>query len=131
VRDFNVGNDVNVQGDMIINDQSNNYKLLIHCTNEELIEEEKLRKLNLKEEKTTKFKKFIFGFSVAGIIFFCAALIFWIKGDMNVYSLLLGFSSLFLAIQSIKFNEKPTEFEQRQLDALNEIQMILRERRQR
>ena len=131
MRDLNVGRDINVQGNMIIQDQSQEHKLLIHCTNEELNNEEIYRKQNLKQEKQAKFKKLMFSLCLVGVLFLMAAILYWFKGNMNMYSLLLGASSFFIGIQSINFFEKPTQFEQRQMEALNEINMILRERRQR
>ncbi|MGY2261510.1 hypothetical protein [Pseudomonas sp. SDO55104_S430] len=128
MKDIKSGRDINIHGDLTINDNSPSYKLLIHCSNEELIEEEKHRRRNLNKEKTAKFRRFIpiWAFSALALAF--AAFWFWLHGKMDVFSLLIGVAGLILGFSSLNMYEKPNEFEQRQNNALEEIHNILRDR---
>jgi hypothetical protein len=54
MRDFNVGNNLLVGGDLNINDNSNQSKLLIDCSNDELFGERAHRKSLLKDERKSK-----------------------------------------------------------------------------
>lgn len=129
MRDINAGRDINVDGPVIITDNSQQqYKLLIHCTNEELLEEEPLRKQNLALERKGKLNRFLVFIAFAALLAFAAATWYWFKGEMDAFSLVSGATGLMLGIASLKIWEHPTEFEQRQIDALNEIHMILKER---
>lgn len=129
MRDIKAGRDINVDGQLIINDNSQQeYKLLIHCTNEELLDEEPHRKQNLAHERKAKLNRFLGFIALAALLVCCAAVWYWFNGKMDAFALVSGVAGLMLGFASLKIWEHPTEFEQRQIDALREIHMILRER---
>ncbi|WP_413665447.1 hypothetical protein ACG1BZ_09740 [Microbulbifer sp. CNSA002] len=125
MRDFNSGD---INGDVVINDNSNEHKLLIHCSNEELIHEERHRQEVLEKERSRKngaFLKFIL-FSAT----LCVAAYVWYQfnGGHSIASTLLGAVGAITGFSTFAQSDQTTEFEQRQLAALKEIHMILRER---
>ena len=128
MRDFNVGNDLHVKGDLHINDNSNQSKLLIDCSNNELFEERTHRKSLLSGERKSKWKRMAIAWLGIGCVLGIAAIWFYYQGNPNLSSLVLGLGGFGTAFASIKVLEQPTEFEARQIDALNEIRLILRER---
>ena len=125
MRDFNSGD---INGDVVINDNSTEYKLLIHCNNEELQQEEVHRKDLLQKERFRKNKvtwKFI-GFSA--LFFLIAAAWFYIQGQMNAVTFLVGAAGVMIGVATLQQSDKATVFEQRQVATLNEIHTLLRER---
>lgn len=127
MRDFNSGN---IQGDVIINDNSNTtiYIPLHQCNNEELVAESHHRKQLLLKERSRKREEFIKLLSISAFLMIIAAGFYWYKGSIDMASLFIGIASIIIGIRSIKSIEIPTEFEKRQLRALNEINNLLRER---
>jgi hypothetical protein len=65
---------------------------------------------------------------IIGVALSIVALWFYLKGDPSLSSMILGFGGITVAFASIKVLEKPSVFEARQLAALQEIRLILRER---
>lgn len=128
MRDFKAGRDINIGGDVHIHDQSTQPKLLVLCTNEELFDERAHRKVVLSDERKRKFKRLAFAWIVSGVVLSAGALWFYVNGQSNFSSLLLGLGGLAVAFASVKVFEQPTEFEQRQLATLKDIRHILRER---
>lgn len=129
MRDIHAGRDINVHGPVTVNDSSQaQYKLYIHCTNEELLEDEPVRLQNLNVERTAKLNRFLGFVALAALLVFAAATWYWINGKMDAFAFTSGVAGLMLGFASLKIWERPTEFEQRQVDALREIQLILRER---
>lgn len=128
MRDIKAGRDIKVEGDMIVNDQSKQYKLLIHCSNEELIAEEQHRYRVLKGERRAKFNMFMTTLGIAATLLFIASVWYWFHGNIDLFSLLVGGAGFMACLASFKIYEKPSVFEQRQLAALQEIHMLLRER---
>lgn len=128
MRDIKAGNDINVGGDFVLNDNSENYKLLMHCSSEELLAEEPLRLQRLAEERKAKFNRFLMFVAVAASLIFVAGVWAWFQGEMNLFSLSVGGAGFMVGLASLKIYERPTAFEQRQLNALAEIYMLLRER---
>lgn len=127
MRDFNSGD---IHGDVTINDNSENneYKLLIHCNNEELLHEEKHRQKLLRNERSRKNGvtwKFL---AFAALLLLVAAVWFYFDGQMNAVTLITGIASVFTGMATLKQAENQTPFEQRQIVALNEIHNLLRER---
>lgn len=127
MRDFNSGN---IQGDVIINDNSNTsiYIPLYQCSNEELVVESHHRKHLLLKERSRKREEFIRFLSISVFLMIIAAGFYWYKGSIDIASLLIGIASIIIGIRSVRSMEIPTEFEKRQLAALNEINNLLRER---
>lgn len=128
MKDIKSGRDINIHGDLTINDNSTEYKLLIHCSNKELIEEEKHRRKILKNEHSAKLQRFIPIWTTCAVALAFAAIWYWLNGKIDVYSLLSGTSGTMLALASLSSYEKPNNFEQRQIDALEEIHNLLRDR---
>lgn len=127
MRDFNSGD---IHGDVTIQDNhnTNEYKLLIHCNNEELRAEEKHRRKILNHERTRKNSvawKFL---GSAGLMLLIAAAWFLIQNQMNLVSFLTGAASILVGYATLQQAGKPTDFEQRQIAVLNEINALLRER---
>jgi hypothetical protein len=58
MRDFNVGNNLNIHGDLQINDNSHQSKFFIDCSNNELFEERTHRKKLLIDERKSKWKRY-------------------------------------------------------------------------
>jgi hypothetical protein len=127
MRDFKAGRDINVGGNVNIHDHSSEPKLLIQCTNEELFDEQQHRKAVLSNERKHKSKLLNIVWLFIGVIFGGSALWFYIKDDTNLSSLLLGVGGLAVGVTG-EIVKKPTEFELRQLEALKEIDYLLRER---
>jgi hypothetical protein len=57
-----------------------------------------------------------------------AAVYFYLIGQSNLSSLIMGGAGIFMAFATMKVTETPTDFEQRQMASLNEIRTLLRER---
>jgi hypothetical protein len=118
----------NVGRDVHIRTEASQPKALSVCTNQELLAERIHRRKLLDQENRKKLKSISILWTFA-IVFTCiAALYFYFKGDSSTSSLVLGIGGISTVFYSIKFFEKPTEFEMRQLTALKEIKLILRER---
>lgn len=125
MRDFYSGN---IGGNVIINDNSTEHKLLIHCSNEELLHEEQHRNRILGKERARKdgvFFKFL-AFSVV----LCVIAYVWYQfnGEHTIASTVLGAVGVITGLSVFAQSGQTTEFEQRQIAALKEINMILRER---
>lgn len=125
---MNAGRDINVEGDFVVNDNSHQYKLLIHCTNEELLAEKPIRLKRLKEEQKAKLNRFLGFIAFTATLAFVAGSWFWFQGKVDMFSLITGGAAFMVGLASLKIFERPTTFEQRQLSALTEINMLLRER---
>jgi hypothetical protein len=128
MRDFKAGRDINVEGDVHINDNSTQPKLFVVCTNEELLEERDHRKALLSQERKAKWKRLALAWLGVAIVLGVASIWLYFDGKKDLSSLLLGLGSFAVGLASIKVLEKPNLFEQRQIAALNEIRLILRER---
>lgn len=127
MRDFNSGD---IHGDVTIQDNSNTneYKPLIYCNNEELLAEEKHRRAILNNERALKNSVTWKLVGFAGLMMLIAAVWFLIQDQMNLVSFLTGASSVLVGYAALQQADKPTAFEQRQIAALNEINALLRER---
>ncbi|GLQ98330.1 hypothetical protein [Dyella mobilis] len=128
MRDFHAGGDINVGGDVYIHDQSIEHKLLIHCANDELHAERTHRKMLLRNERFGKVKRLALLWLVVTLLLCAGALWLYWHGQTNFSALLLGGGGITCGLVSVKTFEQPTEFEMRQIAALNEIKHILRER---
>lgn len=128
MRDINAGRDINVKGDFVVNDSSQQYKLLIHCSNEELLAEEPYRRQHLADERKAKTNRFLRFIAIAASFIFIAGIWFWFKGNMDFFSFAIGAAGFLVGLAGLKIYERPTEFELRQIAALAEINLLLRER---
>ena len=128
MRDFNAGGDVNVGGDLNITDNSSQLKPLALCTNDELLEERLCRKKVLGQERKAKWKRLALALVFIAVVLCAVSLFIYLKGDTTLASFVLGGGGAAASFASVKALERPTEFEERQIIALKEIRMILRER---
>lgn len=128
MRDINAGRDINVDGDFVVNDNSQQYKLYIHCSNEELLAEELLRRQRLKDERKAKLNRFLAFIALAATFIFISGVWLWFNGKMDAFALVTGAAGFMVGLASLKVFERQTEFEQRQIAALSEINFLLRER---
>jgi len=128
--DFKAGRDIKVDGDVNINNGSNDeYKLLLECTNDELHEERVHRTGVLKDEIKRKRKHILSLLKVALIVIVIIAAWYQLVGEIDLVMMIVAGMGVFLPIASaIKLSDRQTVFEIRQINALNEIAMLLRER---
>ena len=127
MRDVNIGGQINAGRDVILNDSSQP-KLLVQCNNDELVAEERHRHGVLKKERARRNGIFVKICIVAGALFLFAVIWAHIRGSTDLVSFMSGAAGILLAIANFKAMEKPSPFEARQVAALEEIHMILRER---
>lgn len=129
MRDFKAGRDINVNGDVVIYDESTQVgKFLINCTNDELIEERSHRKSVLWGERKRKLSGLVMAWVFLGLMLTGGAIYLYYIGRSDFSSLVLGGGSIAIGLGSIKLFIEPNEFELRQQVALKEIAYILRER---
>ncbi len=126
MRDFKSGD---INGDVnIIDSSKNENKLLVNCSNDELLLEEEHRKNILRGERKRKSKVTLKFFGFCAVLLLIAAGWYFINGKMDIVSTLTGGAGIALGVANLSQADKTTEFEMRQINALNEIHMILRER---
>ena len=127
MRDFNSGD---INGDVTINDHSNKieYKLLIHCDNEELLAEEVHRKKVLRKERKRKSSVVLKMLAGCGALLLFAAGWYFFHGKLDMVSALTGLAGGFFAFATLSGADTPNAFEKRQINALKEIDILLRER---
>jgi hypothetical protein len=132
MRDVSPGRDLNVHGDLNIHDESTRqYKLLVHCSNDELIAEEKHRREVLNGERSDKRVNLFRLIGLAAGVLLVAVVYFYTQGNMNFVTFALGAGSFVTSLAAFKGYSTPNDFELRQLAALSEIHCLLRERRAR
>jgi hypothetical protein len=131
LRDFNNSGDMNVNGDLVINDQSQNTigKPFENCTNEELFQERPFRKENLRHERNRKIKTAIPFLAFAIILFIAAATWGQLAEKPNLVTYILGIGALVVGFATIKGVIEPNEFEIQEQSAVKKINMILKSRR--
>ena len=127
MRDVRTG-DISAGRDVVISDQSDQPKLLVQCTNEELLEEEQHRRRILRKEESRRLRFHVPIFVVAGLLFLVAVVSFHVQGGLNMVNFLFAAGSIGLVSINVKVMEQPSVFQIRQRVALEEINMILRER---
>lgn len=127
MRDFNSGD---IAGDVNIIDNSNNnqFKLLIHCDNEELLHEEVHRWGLVKQERNKRLTGVLWIFAFCAVLLLIAAGWYFITGKMELINSLIGGAGVVVGLINLANADKPTEFEVRQLNTLKEINTLLRER---
>jgi hypothetical protein len=132
MRDFNNGGDMNVNGDLFINDNSQNKigDLLINCTSEALRQELPFRQENLQIERTKKIKKTIPFLAFAVMLIIAAAAWAQINGKSDFVAFALGIGAILVTFSTIRGVIEPTEFEVQEKSAIREIKLILKTRRE-
>jgi hypothetical protein len=128
VHDFKAGRDVHVGGDLVINDTSEQYKLLSQCSTEELLAEREHRDALASKERRKQQRWQIYGMGVA-IATFAPFQLGLVSALSNTVLSIIQVAGFVLGIATFLGGARPTEFEQRQLNTLNEIAHLLRERR--
>ncbi|MFA5353404.1 MAG: hypothetical protein WC291_04180 [Thermodesulfovibrionales bacterium] len=131
MRDFNNGGDMNVNGDIVINDHSQNTvgKLLVNCTNEELFQERPFRQENLRLERNRKIKGGLPLLAFAVVLFIASAVWGQIAGKSDFVAFVLGIGALVVSFATVKGVMEPNAFEIQEQNVIKEINMILRSRR--
>lgn len=130
MRDFNNSGGINVEGDFNVTDNSHNeHKLLISCSNEELLRERPFRQENIKIEQTRKIKRLKGFYALALILLLAAAGLGALEGEANLVSVLLGAGSFLIGFQSIRATLEPNSFQVEEQNVVNEIGKILKQRR--
>lgn len=127
MRDFNSG-DINGDVNIIDGSGNNQYKLLIHCDNDELFHEEEHRWGLVKQERNKRFCGTLRVFAFCAVLVLVAAIWYWVTGKMELINTLIGFAGVGIGLANLAQADKPTEFEMRQLNTLKEIHTLLRER---
>lgn len=130
MRDFNNAGDINVNGDLNIGDHAKNeFKLYIHCTNEELIADRPFRAENIKIEQRRKIKRLKPFYATTVLLAFAAAIWAMYHGKTDLIAILMGGASAFLGYHSLIATIEPNAFQKEELAAVNEISKILKQRR--
>jgi uncharacterized membrane protein YdbT with pleckstrin-like domain len=125
LRDFNAQN---IGGNVIINDNSNQFKPLNQCTNEELTHEEQHRARLLDKERSHKNSVFQWSIVVAVLFLVVAYLWYQFNGEYRVGTTMLTAIGVIVGFSAFSASGRKSDFEKRQIAALHEIHMILRER---
>lgn len=131
MHNFNNNGKINIQeGNINIYDNSSEiYKLLIHCSNEELLNEKPFRIENIKLEQKRKIKRLIPMY----IIFICTltAAIYYIifTGNKDIVSLIFAAASFLTGYSSLAETISHNEFQRGERDAIDEINRLLKQRR--
>lgn len=130
MRDFNNGGDINVNGDFNVNDNSKSeFKLYIHCTNEELLTDRPFRAENIKIEQRKKIQRLKPFYALTVLLTFAAAIWAMYNGKTDLITILMGAVSAFLGYQSLIATIEPNTFQKEEQAAVNEISKILKQRR--
>lgn len=130
MRDINNGRDINVGGNFNITTNSQSeHKLLVHCSNEELLQERPFRQENIEIEQERKIKRLMPFYFLTVFLFGVAAIMAWVSGRNDIVTLALGLGSLAIGFISIKLTFVPNTFQIEEQNVVREINKILRQRR--
>ncbi len=130
MRDFNNDGQINVHGDFNVTDNSQNqHKLLVNCSNEELLHERPFRQENIRIEQARKVGRLRPVYALSVLLFAAAAAWASINGKTDVASFIMGGASLFLGYQSLKATIEPNAFQIEEQNAVNEVTKLLKQRR--
>ena len=130
MRDFNNDGQINVHGDFNVADISHNEnKLLIHCSNAELLQERPFRQENIRLEQAKKVGRLKPLYALSVILFLAAAGWATFNSKPDLATFIIGGASLFLAYQSLKATVEPNAFQTEEQNAVIEIGKLLKQRR--
>ncbi|MDP3008206.1 MAG: hypothetical protein Q8N30_03945 [Methylococcales bacterium] len=130
MRDFNNKGRLHIEGDFNINDASNNdYKLLINCTNDELLHEKIFRNENLKNEFKEKIRSFLPIYVLFTVLVLLFALCAFLYGMSDLFTFIFGASSVLTSSLSVYLTFEKNEFEIQETIAIKSIDLILKSRR--
>ena len=131
MRDFKAEGDINIGGDVVINDfSSQQHKPLVQCNVEEL-EDEQIHRINLlKDESERKSRESTAYMKFAIFVALVISIWYFISGNSSVAMYIVGlFGVIVPIIMAGSVSNETTEFEERQLKVLKEIEYLLRERK--
>lgn len=130
MRDIFTGGNVHVAGNVNITDNSHQeHKLLVQCSNEELMHERPFRQENIRLEGQRKVGRLLPFIGVAILLFVVASAWAQLNGKVDLVAFISGLGSMILGAASIKAAVTPNAFERQERHALREIDLILRSRR--
>lgn len=130
MRDFNNDGDINIQGDFNVTDNSHSeHKLLIHCSNDVLLQERPFRQENIRLEQARKVKQLKPQYALTLILAIAAAVWVTINGKTDFAAIIMGAAALFIGYQSLRSTIEPNAFQIEEQNAVNEINKLLKQRR--
>lgn len=130
MRDFTNDGEITVHGDFNLTDNSRNErKLLSQCSVEELFEQRPYRKENIRIEQALKVKRLRPLYTLCLLLFVAAAAWTAINGRADLASVLMGGASVFVGYLSLKATIEPNEFQVIEQNAVDEINLYLKQAR--
>lgn len=126
MRDFTIEGPINAQGDVIIHDQSNQYKPFDQCSNDELFLEEDFHYNRLEQEQHRTDKIVLRGFLFAVCLLFVTFIWGYLLNNWDMISGVSGVLGVLLAYLTLVRSDKPTRFQLILLERLQAIDDILR-----
>lgn len=130
MRDFNNNGGLNVHGDFNLNDNSTSqHKLLINCTNEELLLERPFRLENIKIEQSEKVRKLIPFYIVALLLLAVAIISSAFFENSDLISMFSGLGSLLIGSMTLRNTFEHNEFQKEEMNTVKLINKILKQRR--
>ena len=130
MRDFKNDGEINIQGDFNVTDKSHQeYKLYVHCSNEELLADRPYRAENIKIEQNRKIKRLKPFYGLTILLAFVAAIWALYQGKADLITILMGGVSAFIGFHSLRATVEPNSFQIEEQKAVNEITKILKQRR--
>lgn len=130
MHNLQAGGSIHAGGDIIVGDNNKNQtRFLVDCSNEELREVRQHRQKVLSNERWRIFKHITLIWAiVSGCIAIAYIWLYFFEGKKELANGFGVLAPIVLAFATLKIREQPSEFELRQQAVLNEIDMILRER---
>lgn len=130
MRDFKANGDIKIEGNVVINDYSSQeHKPLVQCNIEEL-EAEQYQRQNLLKEERIRERNISFNFvKFAVIVGLALSLWYMVSGESNIAMYIIGIFGVLVPILVSIMDREPTDFENRQLKVLQEIEYLLMEKR--
>lgn len=124
MRDFNNHGQINIQqGSINISDNnSENYKLLIYCSNEELIKERPYRIGNIKLEQKRKIKKLIPMYFICACMVVLSLYYTYFTQHKEIASLVFGAGSFFVGYRTLMETITMNEFQKE--DKMQSMKLI-------
>jgi len=130
MKDVTAGRDITIDGDVSITNTANSeFKPLNECSSDELFDERRHRNGLLKDERRKKNRKIFTFIKIAFFVILILVIWYYFSNKIDLIMFLVALLGVVLPVSTaIKLSEVQTMFELRQIAALNEIAMLLRER---
>lgn len=130
MRDLKVEGDLTIGGNFIEGGYyENSPRLLVQCSNEQLLNERPFRKENVRLEQKKKVARLKPLYFLSTLLFTSAAVLAWWNGKADLMTLMLGLPSIIISMGALKATLEPNAFQRQELRAVAEINLILRQRR--